>query len=481
MFCLLPEEANRFPVNKFVLLSASHYFCIANQFYRKDMMELNPLTAVSPIDGRYAGKTAALRNYFSEFALIKNRTRVEIEYLIALGRLGLKQLGRIENPESLRSIYKDFTTEDAQRVKDIEKTTNHDVKAVEYFIKEKLESSGLGRIKEFVHFGLTSQDINNTAFPLALKEAMEEVVCPEMERIINELETRAEEWKDIPMLAHTHGQPASPTRLGKEIEVFVSRLKEQYSQLRAIPMPAKFGGATGNMNAHKVAFPETDWKTFADDFVKGLGMKRSHPTTQIEHYDNLAAIFDAFRRFNTILIDLCRDFWTYISMEYFKQKIVKGEVGSSAMPHKVNPIDFENAEGNLGMADAVFTHLSMKLPVSRLQRDLTDSTVIRNIGVPLAHSMIAYGSLLKGLGKLLLNEDALRNDLENNWAVVAEAIQTILRRESYPNPYEALKALTRTGEHISRESMARFIDSLEVSDAIKAELRAITPMNYTGL
>ncbi|MBO8472556.1 MAG: adenylosuccinate lyase [Bacteroidetes bacterium] len=444
-------------------------------------MTLNPLTAVSPIDGRYAGKTAPLREYFSEYALIKNRVRVEIEYFIALSGFGIKQLDGVPCPEELRKIYVNFSLEDAEKIKTIEKTTNHDVKAVEYFIKERFREMGLERYCEFVHFGLTSQDINNTATPLSLKEALEQVVYPKMDAIIKDLDMKAEEWKDIPMLAKTHGQPASPTRLGKEIAVFVSRLKEQKSQLASIPVPAKFGGATGNMNAHKAAFPDKDWNSFADGFVSSLGLRRSYPTTQIEHYDNLAAIFDAFRRFNTILIDLCRDIWTYISMEYFRQRIVKGEVGSSAMPHKVNPIDFENAEGNLGMADAVFTHLSMKLPISRLQRDLTDSTVLRNIGVPVGHSLIAFESLLKGLGKLLLNRDAIERDLENNWAVVAEAIQTILRRESYPNPYEALKALTRTGGHISEKSISDFIDGLDVSEDIKRELHAITPMNYTGI
>ena len=445
------------------------------------MMTLNPLTAISPIDGRYAGKTAPLREYFSEFALIRNRVRVEIEYFISLTRFGLSQLEGMENAEDMRKTYTGFTIEDAGRIKEIEKTTNHDVKAVEYFIKEKFREAGLEKYSEFVHFGLTSQDINNTATPLSVKEALHDIIYPKMDEIIRELQERADEWKDIPMLARTHGQPASPTRLGKEIEVFVARLKEQKSQLESIPVPAKFGGATGNMNAHKVAFPDRDWKAFADSFVAGLGLKRSCPTTQIEHYDNLAAIFDAFRRFNTILIDLCRDIWTYISMEYFRQRVIKGEVGSSAMPHKVNPIDFENAEGNLGMADAIFTHLSMKLPVSRLQRDLTDSTVLRNIGVPFGHSLIAFESILKGLGKLLLNREAIDRDLENNWAVVAEAIQTVLRREAYPNPYEALKALTRTGGHISQESIAAFIDSLDVDDRVKEELHAITPMNYTGI
>lgn len=446
-------------------------------------MDLNSLTAVSPVDGRYAGKTAPLRDFFSEYALIRNRVRVEIEYFIALRESGIPQLGDVDPGmyETLRSVWREFSLEDAAKVKDIEKVTNHDVKAVEYFIKDRFRALGLGSSVEFVHFGLTSQDINNTATPLTLKEALEQVLYPKMEQIIDELAQREQMWKDIPMLARTHGQPASPTRLGKEFGVFVSRLREQLRQLKEIPVPAKFGGATGNMNAHHVAFPERDWNAFACAFVSSLGLRRSWPTTQIEHYDNLAAIFDAFSRFNTILIDLCRDIWTYISMEYFKQRIVKGEVGSSAMPHKVNPIDFENAEGNLGMANAIFTHLSHKLPVSRLQRDLTDSTVLRNIGVPAAHSLIAFESLLKGLGKLLLNEAAMERDLEDNWAVVAEAVQTILRREGYPNPYEALKALTRTGEHISRESIAAFIDGLDVSEGIKEELRRITPMNYTGI
>lgn len=444
-------------------------------------MTLNPLTAISPIDGRYSGKTASLRDYFSEYALIRNRVRVEIEYFIALEEFGIPQLKGAGNKESLRKIYTGFTLEDAEKIKEIEKVTNHDVKAVEYFIKEKFRGLGMDKYLEFVHFGLTSQDINNTATPLTLKEALENVIYPKMEQIISELSARAEEWKDIPMLAKTHGQPASPTRLGKEFMVFVSRLEEQLKQLKSVPVPAKFGGATGNMNAHHIAFPDRDWNSFAVSFVESLGLRRSFPTTQIEHYDNLAAIFDACRRFNTILVDLCRDIWTYISMEYFRQRVVKGEVGSSAMPHKVNPIDFENAEGNLGIADAIFTHLSMKLPISRLQRDLTDSTVLRNIGVPVAHSLIAFESLLKGMGKLLLNQDAIDRDLENNWAVVAEAIQTILRREAYPNPYEALKALTRTGGHISRESIAEFIEGLDVSEEIKKELRSISPMNYTGI
>lgn len=446
-------------------------------------MTLNPLTAISPIDGRYASKTLPLRDYFSEYALIRNRVRVEIEYFITLKEFGIEQLSEVtsEMYPRLRKVYTDFTVEDAQKVKEIEKTTNHDVKAVEYFIKERFRELGLKSSIEFVHFGLTSQDINNTATPITIKEALSEVIFPKMQEVTDRLSAMAQEWKDIAMLARTHGQPASPTRLGKEFGVYVSRLSEQVTQLKSIPVPAKFGGATGNMNAHHVAFPQRDWKSFADSFVESLGLKRSYPTTQIEHYDNLAAIFDAFSRFNTILIDLCRDIWSYISMEYFKQRIVKGEVGSSAMPHKVNPIDFENAEGNLGIANAIFRHLSMKLPISRLQRDLTDSTVLRNVGVPFAHSLIAFESLLKGLGKLLLNAGAIERDLENNWAVVAEAIQTVLRREAYPNPYEALKALTRTGEHISRESIAAFIDTLEVDEKIKEELRKITPETYTGI
>ena len=454
------------------------------------MIELDSLTAVSPIDGRYASKTATLRNYFSEYALIRYRTRVEIEYFIALCGIPLPQLSDFGDGtgmtkellwEELRKVYKEMSPEDASRVKEIEKVTNHDVKAVEYFIKEKFDNLGLSRWKEFIHFGLTSQDINNTSQPLMLKEAIENEYIPALKEIIGILSADAVEWKDIPMLAKTHGQPATPTRLGKEIQVFVARLEEQLRQFSGLTYPAKFGGATGNMNAHKVAYPKIEWKSFADNFVASLGLSRSYPTTQIEHYDNLAAIFDCLRRINTILIDLCRDIWTYISMEYFRQKVVKGEVGSSAMPHKVNPIDFENAEGNLGMANAVLTFLSMKLPISRLQRDLTDSTVQRNIGVPVAHGMIAFASLKKGLGKLILNKEALDADLHRNWAVVAEALQTILRREGYPNPYETLKALTRTGAAIDENTISSFIDSLDVDEAIKEEMRAITPWTYTGL
>ncbi len=454
------------------------------------MTDIHSLLAVSPVDGRYASKTAPLREYFSEYALIRNRVRVEVEYFIALCEIPLPQLalfgeGTGMSKEDLfgrlRSLYRNMTPEDAQRVKDIEKVTNHDVKAVEYFIKEEFKALGITRWQEFVHFGLTSQDINNTAQPLMLKEALENEYLPALERVTAILSEDAEAWKDIPMLAKTHGQPATPTRLGKEINVFVVRIEEQLRQLGTLTYPAKFGGATGNMNAHKVAFPDIDWKTFADSFVASLGLHRSYPTTQIEHYDNLASIFDCLRRINTILIDLCRDIWTYISMEYFRQRVAKNEVGSSAMPHKVNPIDFENAEGNLGMANAVLTFLSMKLPISRLQRDLTDSTVQRNIGVPLAHGLIAFASLEKGLGKLILNRDALDADLHKNWAVVAEAIQTILRRENYPNPYETLKNLTRTGAAIDEKTIEDFIETLEVSDSVKDELRAITPWNYTGI
>ena len=453
------------------------------------MADLNSLMAVSPIDGRYASKTASLKDYFSEFAFIRNRVRVEVEYYIALCRIPLPQLesfgegtgkSREELFAGLRSLYLDMTPEDAVKVKDIEKVTNHDVKAVEYYLKERFDAMGLSAWKEFIHFGLTSQDINNTSQPLMLKEALKNDYIPALKEIVGILEADSEEWKDVAMLAKTHGQPATPTRLGKEIKVFVSRLEEQLRQLDGLAYPAKFGGATGNMNAHKVAYPDIDWKTFADNFVTSLGLRRSFPTTQIDHYDNLAAIFDCLRRINTILIDLCRDIWTYISMEYFRQRVVKGEVGSSAMPHKVNPIDFENAEGNLGMANAVLTFLSMKLPISRLQRDLTDSTVQRNIGVPVAHGMIAFASLKKGLGKLILNKEALDADLHRNWAVVAEALQTILRREGYPNPYETLKALTRTGAAIDEKTIADFIDTLEVSESVKAEMRAISPWTYTG-
>ncbi len=445
-------------------------------------MNSDSLLAVSPVDGRYERQTEPLRQYFSEFALIRYRIRVEIEYFIALCEIPLPQLADFDRGrfDALRAIYRNLTPEDARRVKDIEKVTNHDVKAVEYFIKEKFREMGIIKWGEFVHFGLTSQDINNTSVPLSLKEAAEGCWLPLLNEVLDIIRKMAEEWKDIPMLARTHGQPASPTKVGKEFKVFQVRLEEQMRQFAALTYPAKFGGATGNMNAHKVAYPDMDWIDFGNRFVASLGLKRSFPTTQIEHYDNLAAIFDNMRRINTILIDMARDIWTYISMEYFRQKVNKNEVGSSAMPHKVNPIDFENAEGNLGMADAVLTFLSMKLPVSRLQRDLTDSTVLRNIGVPVAHQIIALNSLKKGLGKLILNETAIEADLERNWAVVAEAIQTILRRENYPDPYETLKALTRTGAAINRETISGFIDGLDVSDEVKAELRAITPMTYTG-
>ena len=447
-------------------------------------MALSALSAISPIDGRYRSKVDALGNYFSEEALIKYRVLVEIEYFISLCELPLPQLESVSNSifEDLRGIYKDFTTLDASAIKDIEKVTNHDVKAVEYFIKEKFDALNLSDYKEFIHFGLTSQDINNTAIPLSIKDAMNDVYVPEYFVLLEKIEGLAKDWADIPMLARTHGQPASPTRLGKEIEVFVVRLKEQFNLLNDVPSAAKFGGATGNFNAHKVAYPNIDWKAFGAQFVQEkLGLQHSFPTTQIEHYDHMAALFDTLKRINTIIIDLDRDFWTYVSMDYFKQKIKAGEVGSSAMPHKVNPIDFENSEGNLGLANAIFEHLSAKLPISRLQRDLTDSTVLRNVGVPFGHTIIAFKSTVKGLGKLLLNAPKFAQDLENNWAVVAEAIQTILRRESYPNPYEALKGLTRTNEAITKHSISNFIDTLEVSDAIKSELKAITPSNYTGI
>lgn len=445
-------------------------------------MLLNKLTAISPVDGRYRNQTEKLADYFSEYALIRYRIRVEVEYFIALCELPLPELSGVEKSkfEALRALYLDFSEADALRVKEIEATTNHDVKAIEYILKEKMEALGLSAYKEFVHFGLTSQDINNTSQPMMLKEAMENVYMPALKEVLDIISGMAEEWKDVPMLAKTHGQPASPTRLGKEFKVYQVRLEEQLRQFALLTYPAKFGGATGNMNAHKVAYPHIDWIAFGNDFVSSLGLKRSFPTTQIEHYDNLAAIFDCLRRINTILTDLCRDIWTYISMEYFKQKVNKNEVGSSAMPHKVNPIDFENAEGNFGMADAVFTFLSMKLPISRLQRDLTDSTVLRNVGVPVAHGLIAFASLKKGLGKLILNEDALQADLHRNWAVVAEAIQTILRREGYPNPYETLKALTRTGSVIDENTIKTFIDGLQVSDSVKEELYQITPWSYTG-
>lgn len=445
-------------------------------------MSKNSLLAVSPVDGRYSRQTEPLQEYFSEFALIRYRIRVEIEYFIALCEIPLPQLADFDHAgfERLRDIYRNFTPENAERVKEIEKTTNHDVKAVEYYIKEQFDAMGIMKWGEFVHFGLTSQDINNTSVPLSLKEAVSGCWLPAVNEVLDMIRRMAEEWKDVPMLAKTHGQPASPTKVGKEFRVFQARLEEQLRQFGLLSYPAKFGGATGNMNAHKVAYPGIDWPAFADRFVTSLGLKRSCPTTQIEHYDNLAAIFDNMRRINTILIDMARDIWTYISMEYFRQKVNKNEVGSSAMPHKVNPIDFENAEGNLGMADAVLTFLSMKLPVSRLQRDLTDSTVLRNIGVPVAHGLIALNSLKKGLGKLILNESAIEADLERNWAVVAEGIQTILRRESYPNPYETLKALTRTGAGINHKTISDFIDGLDVSESVKEELRAITPMTYTG-
>ncbi|WP_026916047.1 adenylosuccinate lyase [Christiangramia portivictoriae] len=445
---------------------------------------MTSLSAVSPIDGRYRSKTKQLSAYFSEEALIRYRILVEVEYFIALYEQGLPQLQDVDssNFTKLRELYENFTSIDAKAIKKIEKVTNHDVKAVEYFLKEEFEKLGMQDSKEFIHFGLTSQDINNTAIPLSLKEATEAVYLPELEQIINKLETLAEEWKDIPLLARTHGQPASPTRLGKEIQVFIVRIKEQLTFLKDIPHAAKFGGATGNFNAHKVAYPETDWKAFGKNFVEGtLKLHHSFPTTQIEHYDHVASLFDAFKRINNILLDLDRDIWTYISMDYFKQKIKKGEIGSSAMPHKVNPIDFENSEGNLGIANAIFEHLSAKLPVSRLQRDLTDSTVLRNIGVPMGHTLIAFKSTLKGLDKLLLNEDKLHADLENNWAVAAEAIQTILRREGFKNPYEALKGLTRTNERITKESISRFIDELDVTEEVRNELHRITPQNYTGI
>ena len=441
------------------------------------------LHAITPVDGRYASKTSELTNYFSEFALIKYRVRVEIEYFIALCETGVEQLSAVDASlfESLRDIYRNFQTEDAQNIKDIEKVTNHDVKAVEYFIKEKFEGLGLSQFQEFIHFGLTSQDINNTSVPLSIKDALNELIYPQLEALIEAIESSATAWDRIPLLARTHGQPASPTTLGKEFKVFTARLRAQLEQLKAVPHSAKFGGATGNFNAHTVAYPEGDWHTWGDNFVANyLGLSRSYPTTQIEHYDNLAAQFDAMKRINNIFIDFCRDVWTYVSMDYFKQKIKKGEVGSSAMPHKVNPIDFENAEGNLGLANALLEHLAAKLPISRLQRDLTDSTVLRNVGVPYGHLMIAIASMNKGLGKLLVNEAKIAADLEANWAVVAEAIQNILRREGYPKPYEALKELTRTNSAITAESISAFIDTLEVNDSIKAELKAITPSNYIG-
>lgn len=448
-------------------------------------MNLDLLTAVSPIDGRYRNKTEQLANYFSEYALIRYRVRVEIEYFITLCELPLPQLSNFDHLlfDALRNIYRNFTEVEAQRVKDIEKVTNHDVKAVEYFIKEAFDKiGGLDAYKEFIHFGLTSQDINNTSVPLSIKEALEEVYYPMINELVDQLDAYAAEWKSVPMLAKTHGQPASPTSLGKEIEVFAYRLKEQIATLAACKQTAKFGGATGNFNAHHVAYPQYDWKAFANRFVsEKLGLQREQLTTQISNYDHLGSIFDAMRRINTIIIDLDRDVWMYISMDYFKQKIKAGEVGSSAMPHKVNPIDFENSEGNLGIANAIFQFIAQKLPVSRLQRDLTDSTVLRNIGVPMGHSLIAIQSTLKGLRKLILNETKIADDLDNTWAVVAEAIQTILRREAYPHPYEALKALTRTNAKMTQETIHKFIDTLKVSEEVKNELRAITPHNYIGL
>ena len=447
-------------------------------------MSISMLNAISPIDGRYRSKTDSLAGFFSEESLIKYRVLVEIEYFIALCELPLPQLKGFDTAlfKNLRTIYTDFSSKDAQAIKDIESITNHDVKAVEYFIKDKFDALQISEYKEFIHFGLTSQDINNTAIPLSIKDAISAVYIPEYNTLLSCLKGLVKEWSEIPLLARTHGQPASPTRLGKEVDVFVTRLNAQFEVLKSIPNAAKFGGATGNFNAHKVAYPTIDWQVFAANFLnEKLGLHHSFPTTQIEHYDHMANLFDALKRINTIVIDLDRDFWTYVSMDYFKQKIKKGEVGSSAMPHKVNPIDFENSEGNLGIANAIFEHLSAKLPVSRLQRDLTDSTVLRNVGVPFAHTIIAFKSTLKGLQKLLLNTPKIAQDLENNWAVVAEAIQTILRREGFSNPYEALKGLTRTNAAITQDSIADFIDTLEVSEAIKTELKAISPSNYTGI
>ena len=447
-------------------------------------MSISSLDAISPLDGRYGSKTSALRPYFSEAALMRYRVWVEVEYFIALCELPLPALAAVD-PEKfqlLRTLYQNFQKEDAQQIKAIESTTNHDVKAIEYFIKTKLDEIGLDEFKEFIHFGLTSQDINNTAIPLSIQQALKDVYFPLLQELSDKLQSLSDEWSTIPMLARTHGQSASPTRLGKEIEVFLVRIKAQLNLLNQIPYSAKFGGATGNMNAHVVAYPQIDWNQFANSFVQNrLGLHRSFPTTQIEHYDNLAALFDNLKRINTIVIDLNRDLWSYISMDYFKQEIAKDEVGSSAMPHKVNPIDFENSEGNLGLANAIFEHLSNKLPVSRLQRDLTDSTVLRNVGVPIGHTLVALKSTIKGLGKLRLNRVAIERDLENNWAVVSEAIQTILRREQYPNPYEALKALTRTGSAINKQTLQEFIEGLLVSEDVKKELRAISPQNYTGL
>lgn len=452
--------------------------------FNSSRMELTALSAISPIDGRYRRVTKDLGNYFSEAALIQYRVRVEIEYFIALCDLPLPQLKDFDKVlyDFIRNIYKNFTEEDALAVKEIEKTTNHDVKAVEYFIKNKFTALGIGEQQEFIHFGLTSQDINNTSVPLSIKEALHDIYYPMLNDVLHILKAKATEWKNIPMLAKTHGQPASPTRLGKEFYVFVERIEKQLEQVKAVPFSAKFGGATGNLNAHHVAYPEYNWVEFSNNYVNnGLGLNRSQTTTQIEHYDNLAALFDGLKRINNILIDLDRDVWTYVSMDYFKQKIKEGEVGSSAMPHKVNPIDFENSEGNLGIANAIYEHLSAKLPISRLQRDLTDSTVLRNVGVPIAHSLLALSSLIKGLNKLIINEEKIKADLENNWAVAAEAIQTVLRREGYPKPYEALKELTRTNEKITATSIANFIDTLNVNDNIKAELKQITPFNFTGV
>jgi adenylosuccinate lyase len=447
-------------------------------------MQLSSLTAISPIDGRYQKQTEALGNYFSEFALIRYRVWVEVQYFIALEELPLPQLASQISPDqkqALRAIYENFSLVQAERIKEIERTTNHDVKAVEYFLKEEMDKLGLHTASEFIHFGLTSQDINNTAIPMSLKHAISNEILPALTKVLHIMESQVQAWQHIPMLARTHGQPASPTRLGKEWEVFMHRINVQLQQLHSLSYPAKFGGATGNFNAHAVAYPKIDWIQFANQFCDSLGLNRSHPTTQIEHYDNLAALFDAFKRINTILLDFSKDVWQYVAMDYFKQKLKEGEVGSSAMPHKVNPIDFENAEGNLGIANALLEHLSAKLPVSRLQRDLTDSTVLRNIGVPFGHMLIAFKSLEKGLQKLLLNEEKLALDLENNWAVVAEAIQTILRREGFEKPYEAMKALTRKNEVISKASIHSFIDTLPISDEVKSELRLISPHNYTGL
>lgn len=447
-------------------------------------MTLSPLTAVTPIDGRYYNSTKDLSNYFSEFALIKYRVLVEVEYFIALSQSGIPQLSHFDGSlnEKLRDIYRNFTLADAEWIKDTEKVTNHDVKAVEYFLKNEFEKLGLTDSLEFIHFGLTSQDINNTAIPYSWKAAIDAVYLPAIQELVDELKSLSNSWEKVPMLARTHGQPASPTRLGKEIKVFIERIEKQLNLLTQVPYSAKFGGATGNFNAHHVAYPNNDWVAFGNNFVNEvLGLDRSQTTTQIEHYDNFAASCDNLKRINNIVIDLCRDIWTYISMDYFKQKITAGQIGSSAMPHKVNPIDFENAEGNLGLANAVFEHLSAKLPISRLQRDLTDSTVLRNVGVPMAHTLIAIKSTLRGLRKLILNETAFQEDLENNWAVVAEAIQTILRREGYPKPYEALKDLTRTNSHVTQDTIAEFVENLQVSDEVKAEIKAISPSNYTGV